>query len=70
MALLNNDIYIGGNFSSTDSSKSKYSNIVKYDSKSNKLQALKGSGVNGDVNAVVAAQNGKTILYSLPLFLT
>lgn len=64
MSMMGNDIYIGGNFSSTDSSNAKYTYIVKYDAGTNKMQALQGSGVNGVVNTIATTSTGKYSLHN------
>jgi hypothetical protein len=59
MVSINDDIYIGGDFSGTDILGLGYSNIVHYNIKTSTLQALQGGGVNGIVNTIVASSEGK-----------
>lgn len=59
MDLFNGDIYIGGNFTGTDKSNGKYSNIVKYDTSVGQLKALENEGFNGIVQSLVCTDTGK-----------
>ncbi|KAI8878452.1 hypothetical protein K501DRAFT_31212 [Backusella circina FSU 941] len=58
MTILNNIVYIGGKFTSTDSSGSNYTNIVSYDTTSNQMKALGESGPNGPVYSLSASNTG------------
>ncbi|KAI8988035.1 cortical protein marker for cell polarity-domain-containing protein [Mycotypha africana] len=57
MALVNNNIYIGGNFSGTDTINGSYSNILRYDLSTNLVKALPQGGVNGMVETIIGAGN-------------
>ena len=47
----NGDLFIGGNFTGTDKSNAKYSNIVQFVSSANQLKSLNG-GLNGMVETM------------------
>lgn len=59
MDISGTDIYIAGNFTGTDKSKGRYTNIVKYDTNANQLKALQGQGFDGIVHSLVCADTGK-----------
>ncbi|KAI8992503.1 cortical protein marker for cell polarity-domain-containing protein [Pilobolus umbonatus] len=46
MALYNGNVYIGGNFTGTDKSNNKYTNLARYDSTTNTIKSLVGSPNN------------------------
>lgn len=54
----NGDIYIGGNFSGTDKSNAKYTNIAQFDSSANQMKALTGGGLNSIVQSIDATSSG------------
>lgn len=51
-------MFIGGNFSGTDTFNAKYNNIVQFDSSANKLRALTGGGLDNVVQSIDATSNG------------
>lgn len=53
----NGDMFIGGNFSGTDTFNAKYNNIVQFDSSANKLRALTGGGLDNVVQSIDATSN-------------
>ncbi|KAK4517550.1 uncharacterized protein ATC70_000890 [Mucor velutinosus] len=53
MDVFNDSIYMAGNFSGTDKSNNKYSNIVQYDASARQLKALPNQGLNGPVESIV-----------------
>lgn len=59
MDLLDGNIYIGGNFTGTDKSNIKYTNIIQYDPTINQMKALENGGVNGIVESIACSDTGK-----------
>ncbi|KAI9498129.1 cortical protein marker for cell polarity-domain-containing protein [Zychaea mexicana] len=45
------NVYIGGSFSSASGANTTYHNIVRYDSSTERLAALQGTGLNGEISA-------------------
>lgn len=64
MISVNDSIFIGGDFTSTDTSGASYTNIVGYNTSGNYLEALQGFGVNGPVNTVIVGTEGNAVLNS------
>jgi hypothetical protein len=58
MTILNNILYVGGKFTSADSAGSNYTNIVSYDTATNKMKALGESGPNGPVYSLSTSNTG------------
>ncbi|KAI8636887.1 cortical protein marker for cell polarity-domain-containing protein [Parasitella parasitica] len=57
MALSSDGVYIAGSFTGTDKSKTKYTNVVKYDTNIGQLKALQNEGVGGTVESLVCTDN-------------
>ncbi|GAN01274.1 cellular morphogenesis protein [Mucor ambiguus] len=53
MDVLQDTIYMAGNFSGSDKSNNKYTNIVQYDASARQLKALPNQGFNGPVESIV-----------------
>ncbi|RCI03412.1 hypothetical protein CU098_005698 [Rhizopus stolonifer] len=52
MQLVDNHVLLAGNFSATDKSNVKYSNLVQYDMAANQLKSLTNGGLNGPVESM------------------
>ncbi|KAI9486979.1 MAG: cortical protein marker for cell polarity-domain-containing protein [Benjaminiella poitrasii] len=57
MDLINSSVFIGGEFSGTDSAQNKYNNIVEYVSSTNQLKALYGEGLDGAVTSITCTSS-------------
>jgi hypothetical protein len=58
MEAVNNDLYLGGNFSFTGGNAS-YANVIKMDGKSGRLTPLTGGGLDGPVASMTHYESGK-----------
>lgn len=63
MDVFQDNIYMAGNFSGSDKSNNKYTNIVQYDVHARQLKALSNQGFNGPVESIVCTDTG-TYMYT------